>query len=135
MTAVLTEDEDSALALLRRDQLPGINYISRDSESLLHVAVRNWMTRVALAVLAHPEFDEVNSRDLCGSTALHIAAEQGSCDLCAAILGRSDFREILARSNAMTARQVAAQGGFDATAEILSAREKAFKMAHSQELP
>ena len=55
--------------------------------SVLQVAITEQMTEVALAILAHPEYDQVNARDVMGSTALHQAILMNSMDSDGAVPG------------------------------------------------
>ena len=67
--------------------------------SLLQHAIMKRMPELALPILAHPEFDQVNKRDFLGITALHAAAALGYVDVCRAILARGDFIEVLAEGD------------------------------------
>ena len=78
---------------------PGVNDLFHTGQSALQVAIVQHMPEVALAVLDHPEFEQVNARDFTGATALHAAVATGSKVVCQAIIGRQDFREILAEGD------------------------------------
>ena len=81
----------------------GINIVRETGQTVLHLSTTRGMTAVSLAILGHPEFDEVNARDWRRCTALHLAAMQGNAEICRAILARGDFREVLAESDLSTA--------------------------------
>ena len=81
----------------------GVNdIVAVKGRSLLQHAIIKLMPNVALAILAHPEFDQINKRDFMGATALHSAAVLGYTGVCRAILARGDFREILAEGDGWT---------------------------------
>ena len=81
----------------------GVNDIATiRGRSLLQLAIIKHMPDVALAILAHPQLDQVNQRDSLGSTALHAAALYGYAGVCREILARGDFTEVVAESDNWT---------------------------------
>lgn len=121
--AIAREDEATALQLLQRPQLPGLNE-TNGGGSVLHRALFHRLPEVATAICARPDFQVVNAKDRDMRTALHYAAAAGLLPAVLAILGREDFRELRARSSSNeTATEVAHRTQQHLVAQALEAAE------------
>lgn len=89
--------KDTAMTLLRKSQVPGINLKDEFGCSVLHLAIEAKFLDVALAILSKPEFHQVNSTTLSEWTPLHAAAHHGLLPVCSAIMERADFKDARAR--------------------------------------
>lgn len=122
--AIRRQDEATALQLLRRYQLPGLNNVSQGGWTVLSLAICMSMPEVAMALITRPGFSAINVANDRGWTALHCAAASGLLPVCRAILGRTDFNQLLTiNENGETALQVARVWGHEAEAEFLQAAE------------
>lgn len=120
LEAIERGDEATALQLLRRSRLPGLNDVNRDGETLLHRAVILELTDLAVAIATRPGFLGINAKDHWLHTALHYAAFRGFLPVCQAITGREDFTELLAvTDDDRTALERARQGGRSAVVQLL----------------
>lgn len=92
-------DETTAMSLLRRAELPGLNYYPegpRGRSSVLHRAIEQELPEVAMAIVRRPDFELINMQEWAvGYTALHQAAHKGYLRLCQAIINREDFYMVL----------------------------------------
>jgi len=110
--AIRRGDVSQSLALLARRNLPGLNETyGRVLESVLHLAARKNLVEVCEAILARPDFTEVNRQDSHGLTALHDAAMFEKEALCLKILEHPGFTAVRVQSDPMfrfrTARGIA----------------------------
>lgn len=130
---ILRRDSKTALEILQRHRLPGVNHLTPTGQSLLHVALDKDLPGVALALIAHPEFDQINARDQAGSTVLHHAAHAGMFEVCRATVERKDFREVYARVGETTALKVAKFWGFSNIIQLLDKAELDYTALHKHE--
>lgn len=125
--AIRGRDEATALQVLGKRQLPGLNNVdpAGGGWTTLHLAIDHNLPEVALAIVARPDYTCINLKTPWdGYTVLHSAAQRGYLPLCQAILGRADFCELLAVSNSWkTAWELARSIGEDAVAEFLGEAE------------
>lgn len=117
-------DSKAALETLSFPRLAGLNDVDQ-AGSILHTAISRDLNDVAVAILAHREFRQVNHRDrVHGWTALHRAACRGSETVCKAILARPDFSEQDGKVPfGMTAADLARANGHKEVAQLLEAAE------------
>lgn len=117
-----------AVRILRQPTVPGLNQVY-SSGSILNRAVGLNFPEVVEALLARPDFRQVNARNVVTEmSALHSAAVRGQMVSCRAILHRQDFVLLRARScTGRTAREEALNAGHRAVAEFLRAAEVALQ--------
>merc|ERR1719387_1520754 len=97
----LRNGEDNAaqecLKIIKNNDFTGINAKSQGGRTALHLAVRCRHEKICRAILARPDFTEINAKYR-GHTALTLAAEKQLTGICLAILDREDFSEINAKT-------------------------------------
>lgn len=94
VASLAKRDQATALAMLRRAHLPGINKTYHFQHTVLHRAIAQGLPDVALALLARGDFQAVNQQDAQGMTALHYAATLGHLPLCSAIVQHPNFIDL-----------------------------------------
>lgn len=129
---ILNRERGPALEMLKSFRSlteVGLRQQSSSGHTLLHVAIKKKMPDVALAIIAHPQFDLINERLRSGATALHLAARWGMMEVCKAIVQRNDFTQILAEDGApdMTALRVALMRNLTPLAQFLREAEAAHR--------
>lgn len=129
-TAIEKRNEATALRLLQRHKLPGLNDVDLYWRTVLHWAIEYRLPTVALRILARQDFTQINVRTVVGWTVLHQAAFRDSLPVCRAILGRCDFTELLARNGGReTALEVACRMGHGEVADFLGSAEAAVQIS------
>lgn len=88
---------EECMQILEREDFPGINIRSPGGRTALHIAVKCQQEEICRAILARPDFTEINAKYR-GHTALTLAAEKQLTGICHAILAREDFSEINAKT-------------------------------------
>lgn len=116
--------EAAALRLLQAPQVLGLN-ILQDRMSVLMMAIDGQLWEVVRAILARPDFRQMNAGEE-QWTALHEAAAQGHLWLCRAICELPDFVALGALDNqGRTAADVAADFGHEDLADFLTSAMEA----------
>merc|ERR1712167_112444 len=62
------DGRDEALGLLGLPEIPGLNVLDNNRQTLLHDALSMSLPEVALKLLNRPDFVQVNARDFAGRT-------------------------------------------------------------------
>lgn len=88
---------EECMKMLEDEESAGINARSQGGRSTLHIAVRCQHEQICHAILARPDFTEINAKYR-GCTALTLAAEKRLTGVCLAMLERPDFTEINAKT-------------------------------------
>jgi len=121
----LRNGEDNAaeecLKIIENEEFTGINAKSQGGRTALHLAVRCQHEEICRAILARPDFTEINAKYR-GLTALTLAAEKKLTEICLAILDRADFSEINAKTigcGETALHKAAAQGLIDVCCAII----------------
>eukprot|EP00435_Cladocopium_sp_Y103_P068792 s120_g32.t1 len=93
---------------------------STNGRTPLHCAAEEGHSLVVKALLACPNFEDVNVQDTLGYTALHLAASQGHAVVCSILLGSSRFTSANVKDwKGWTALHCAAEHGHDEACSAL----------------
>lgn len=126
---------EECMKILEREDFNGINVKSQGGRTALHVAVRCQHEGICRAILARPDFTEINAKYR-GHTALTLAAEKELTEVCLAILEREDFSEINAKTigcGETALHKAAAKGLTDICRAIMNCKD--FHSVNATTLP